>query len=157
MEQEDIFCRLRLGIEVLNEADRSLLTRDVHEQSVGARLAYHLQALFPDHDVDVEYNRHEADPKRLEIDPKCANKTNDEGETLVRPDVIVHQRGHDFSNLLVLEIKKEGNDEGTDCDVQRIMAFVQDETFDYTCGAVVQYRAGENTEGLQLTERFPRE
>ena len=56
--------------------------------------------------VDVEYNRDGATPKRLDLPEACANFRNDDGEALVVPDVIVHQRGHNRQNVLVLELKK---------------------------------------------------
>lgn len=41
----------------------------------------YLQAEFPDHSVDVEYNRHGDIPKKLGLPDECANFWNEEGVT----------------------------------------------------------------------------
>lgn len=80
-----------------------------------------LQNEFPEFNVDVEYNRDGEPPKRLGLPPDCAN-FNEEGEALVVPDVIVHRRGHDGPNILVLELKKTTNREPRNCDRERVRA-----------------------------------
>jgi hypothetical protein len=60
-------------------------------------------------DVDVEYNRHFADPKRLYLPPRRA-LDRELRATTVFPDIFVHKRNTDASNLLVLEVKKPGED-----------------------------------------------
>jgi len=51
------------------------------------------------------------------------------------PDVIVHRRGHDGPNILVLELKKTTNPEPRDCDRERIRALR--EQLGYEFGALV--------------------
>ena len=77
--------------------DRDLLHLGVHEQSITHKLAEHLQSQFADLKVDCEYNRHEIDPKEL-----CGAK--------IIPDIVVHKRGCNCSNALVIEVKKSNAD-----------------------------------------------
>jgi len=44
-------------------------------------------------------------PKRLDLQEDCANYRDEHGESLVVPDVIVHRRGPEGPNILVLEVK----------------------------------------------------
>lgn len=70
--------------------------RDIHEQALSHRLAYHLEnsGLFIGYHVDCEYNRHGEDPK-----------TDLHGNNF-RPDIVIHVRGNDESNLIMIEAKK---------------------------------------------------
>lgn len=79
----------------------------LHETTQHAsRLAQYLQSEFPEYTVDIEHNRDGDIPKRLGLPPECANYRNTDGEALAVPDVIVHRRGPDGPNILVLELKK---------------------------------------------------
>lgn len=102
--------------------DRHLLEHDLSERCIAARVALHLQHLFPEYCVDVEYNRAGETPKRLNLPDHCANYFDDQGRALVVPDVIVHRRGATGPNLLALEVKKTSNPEGPECDCERIRA-----------------------------------
>jgi len=69
---------------------------------------------------------------------KCANKKAEGGNSVVRPDIVVHVRGNDARNLLVLELKKR---QDSDCNRERIRAFR--EQFDYTFGATIVCAIGD--------------
>ena len=115
--------------------DRHLLMIDVSERSIAARLAMYLSERFKGHDVDVEYNRHGEDTKKLHdliYDYGCPRERED---TTVLPDVIVHRRGSDDSNLLIIEMKKSTSREGVENDRRRIRAFRQE--LGYKLGALV--------------------
>ena len=57
---------------------------------------------------------------------------------IVVPDVIVHRRGDNSRNLLVIEMKKKcPNQDGVDWDRQRIEAFCKD-PFNYCFGALAE-------------------
>lgn len=61
---------------------------------------------------------------------------------VVRPDIIVHNRksGEDKNNVLVVECKKEGaNQQSIDGDKQKIIAFMNSETYSYRFGLQVVY------------------
>jgi hypothetical protein len=84
------------AVTLLLQKDRVLLLNEAHEQTVTHRLAVYLDPLFPNWNVDCEFNRvgEEQDPKRL------ANSN-------ARPDLVVHRRGQSGpeNNLLYCEAK----------------------------------------------------
>lgn len=103
----DIDCRLRTdtkekiskAIETLYQIEKELIQDEVHEQTISARLSFHLQSLFPDYVVDVEFN-----VQGENRDPKL----DSEGRKR-KPDIIIHKRGSTGINLAVILIKCEWN------------------------------------------------
>lgn len=123
----------------LVEEDRHLLEVDVSEWCIAARVAMYLREYFWDYDVDVEYNRDGEQVKRLhDVLRDCPRDRNDGRRVL--PDVIVHRRGSPDSNLLVIEMKKDPGDKGTDSDRRRIKAFKKE--LNYKFGALVVCKTG---------------
>jgi hypothetical protein len=123
MERDDVRRRLEAALERLVRNDAYLLANNLGERCIAARLAMYLQGAFPEYAVDAEYNRAGDVPKRLGLPDECANYRNEHGESLVVPDVIVHRRGPEGPNILVLEVKKTSNPVPRDCDRARIHAF----------------------------------
>lgn len=83
-----------------------LLDLDVSERALSHHLAIYLAEFLPAGlQVDVEYNRHGACPKRLNLPPREASD-RELPATTVFPDIVIHRRGSDDSNLVVLELKK---------------------------------------------------
>lgn len=145
MDEAEVRRKLDEAIEGFLEEDLHLLENDLSERCIAARLAYHLQWEFLDHDelsVDVEYNRLGGNVKRLEnLPPDCRRRKNrdeplPQGNPAVVPDIIVHQRGKDGPNVLVIELKKTSNPEGSACDEIRIALFR--EQLEYECGALIE-------------------
>lgn len=136
MEKQEVTTRLNNALRKLAANDRHLLEFDLSERCIAARLVLYLQSEFPELSVDVEYNRDGATPKRLDLPEECANYQDDDGEALVVPDVIVHQRGHDGPNILVLELKKTTNREPRHCDRERVRALR--EQLGYSFGALIE-------------------
>ncbi len=136
MNRPEIEARLREAVAIMFERDRLLLEYEVGERAIAAKLACYLAPLFPDHDVDVEYNRHGLDPKTVQLPPECHGG----GERLIVPDVIVHRRGNDADNLLVVEVKKETNAEPRTCDRAKILGMKKQ--FGYTWGVLLEVPAG---------------
>lgn len=122
MEYPEAEQRVRDALTEFEATDRYLLENNLSERCIAARLAFHLQRMFPEYHVDVEYNRAGDTPKRLKVPEECANALDDEGRALVVPDVIVHRRGPDGPNLIGLELKKTTDPRGPDCDRERIRA-----------------------------------
>ncbi len=54
---------VQAAINSLLDRDADLLKRDVREEAISHRLAVYLEPLFPDYNVDAEYNKHGDDPK----------------------------------------------------------------------------------------------
>ena len=124
MHWTDVETRVKRAFDALSYADLKLLQYDANERAICAQLATHLQAVFPEYHVDVEYNRHGMDPKRIKIDPERGGK-------LVYPDVIVHRRGSDESNLLVMEVKKSTNSQSRSRDRRKLRCCVEDFNYDF--------------------------
>lgn len=111
--------------------DAFLLEADVAERAIAARIAFYLAPLFPRHQVDVEYNRHGIEPKIVNL-PEGFQRG---GRRLIYPDMVVHQRGHDEENILVIQIKRETNAEPRNYDHAVIEALKRE--FRYARGLLI--------------------
>jgi hypothetical protein len=136
MDPEEIGNRLRAVLEELIQKDSALFENDLSERCIAFRLSMYLQAAFPEYSVDAEYNRKGEHPKTLRLPEQCANYLNNNGDPLVVPDIIVHRRGAEGPNILVIEVKKTTNRTPRDCDHMRIHAFR--EQLGYTAAALVE-------------------
>jgi hypothetical protein len=94
----------RTAVAQMLERDRHLLDYDAGERSITHRLGLYLEPLFPEWDVDCEYNRNGHDPKTVTLpdrsDPRVKRQTS------TYPDIIIHRRGSNAHNLLIIEAKK---------------------------------------------------
>lgn len=124
------------SLDLLFDKDAGLLEADVAERTIAARLANYLAEHFPQHHVDVEYNRHGLDIKQVRLPEGCRGG----GLKRIFPDIIVHQRGHDKENLLVIQIKKETNHDSRDCDRAIIEAMKRE--FFYPHGLLIELPSG---------------
>ena len=117
--------------------DAYLFQVNVSERNLAGRLGMHLQPKLPEWHVDPEYNRMNGhDSKRIELPPVCAGYRNEDNLVLVSPDLVVHRRGSDGPNLLVVELKKTTNGDNGLCDQQRLLAFQRQ--FGYRFGARIE-------------------
>ena len=153
MNQGEVREHLDRAIQRLLKRDRELLTRDVNERSITHRLAVYLQDEFPDMDVDCEYNRRDFDVKRLDFYPRDTT-TDDTDARTVFPDIIVHKRGPDGPNLLVIEAKKSGNQRrnNQNTDRQKLEAFKRDPGLRYEHAVFLEFRTGNANPGLECME-----
>ncbi len=112
--------KVEIALGMLLKNDAFLLEHDVNERSISHKLAEYLQQLFPDYNVDCEYNWQVDDPCYKELsftseeEKQFYTKTDEEkikdkNAHTVYPDVIIHQRGHNRDNLLIIEMKKTSN------------------------------------------------
>jgi hypothetical protein len=100
--EEAVKERVRVALAMVCHHDRQLFDSSVGEWSIAFRLGVYLIQQFPEYDVDCEYNRAGDDPKK-----------RPDG-SLFRPDIVIHQRGCNSRNLLVIEIKRQGNNKDGD-------------------------------------------
>ncbi|MGY0500672.1 hypothetical protein ACWZHB_19470 [Nocardia sp. FBN12] len=97
---DDVHAYLRSAVLALYRDERELIESTVHEQTlafrIGLRLANSVER--PDNRlrVDTEYNRQGTRSKTI----------RNSGPIGERPDLVIHVRGNDESNLLAVEIKK---------------------------------------------------
>ena len=131
---------LNLLTQAMNESvasDEYLFRVDASERNLAGRLCIHLQPKLPDWHVDPEYNRMAGNaPKRIHLPLECTGYRNEDDLVLVCPDLIVHRRGSEGPNLLVVELKKTTNRDKGICDRHRLLAFR--EQFGYRFGARVE-------------------
>jgi hypothetical protein len=155
MEEQEVTTRLNRALREVEENDRYLLEFDLSERSIVSRVALYLQNEFPDFNVDVEYNRDGATPKRLGLPQGYAN-FNENGQVLVVPDVIVHRRGHDGPNILVLEVKKTTNAEPRDYDRERVRALRTQLRYEFGAQIECETRRGHQPAIPRMAERVDR-
>ena len=98
----------------------SLLDLEAHEQAISHRVAYYLESQFckgMNLNVDCEYDQHldacktfnfEKEYKKCDcVGCKKAREKKPNPKKRCRPDVLVHSRGNDDRNLIVIEIKQD--------------------------------------------------
>ena len=98
MTEDSVLGKVKDALQKFLENEGDLFEIGVNERSISHKVAEYLQYEFSDMKVDCEYNRH-----GLSRDPK-----NLMGKR-VFPDIVVHRRGTDIENLLVIEVKKKGH------------------------------------------------
>lgn len=96
-KDEDIKREVVGAVALVVRRDTYLLANALYEPVLTHRIAVYLEGRFPTHDVDCEYNQNMG----------AAKATPDYGN--LRPDILVHCRGHNNPwNLLAVEAKKVG-------------------------------------------------
>ncbi len=141
--EKEIKRKLEISVGMLFKNDAFLVENVVNERSISHKLAEYLQLLFPDYNVDCEYNRMEIGEddehfmtKRLNLGPEPINSDDTEAKT-VFPDIIVHKRGNNDDNLLVIEIKKADRD--TMIDEKKLKAFTNKCQLKYALGCLLTF------------------
>jgi len=109
---KEICKRIERAYKTLIEKDGYLLKVDANERSITHRLAIHLEAVFPEYNIDCEYNRDGFNSKRLIGYKKNIDSADTNGVT-VFPDIIIHRRGK-RDNFIVIEAKKLSNTDDSD-------------------------------------------
>lgn len=110
MDRSSIAAIVDKALNELIDDQPELLDLGVTERALSHHLAnYIAKAIEWAYHVDVEYNRHFETPKRLKLPPRDA-LDREIRATTVFPDILVHRRNSDKDNLLVLEMKKPGED-----------------------------------------------
>ena len=118
MTRQQLQHELYKALQILSKNDFWLIANNLNERTIAHKLAEHLQNLFPEFHVDCEYNRDVDQNSGL----KKINILKDryeavKGKTIkgisidvsVFPDIIIHRRGTNTHNLLVVELKKTTN------------------------------------------------
>ena len=125
---------LETALKKLFKQDAYLLSNGASERSVSHKLAEYLQELFPDYNVDCEYNRHGIDKKYLQNINEC----RDSDSNLVLPDILIHIRGNDDNNLIVIEMKT--SNESEKCDIKKLELFISQEgDYKYKYGFFIRF------------------
>lgn len=100
----DVVDRLNQALDRLEAHDAALLDEQASERSIACRLACHLQPLFPDWDVDCEFNCW-ADPRQRKGHLVVATTSDATEARTIFPDLLIHRRRHG-ERLAVIELHK---------------------------------------------------
>jgi hypothetical protein len=161
MKFNEIDNLVKQSLSDLYEHDLILLDNDVGERSITHRLAIYVEKRISELDdtevcrlnVDCEYNRNVAGglnaPKYLIIKSadqhKKANEFGRQSEEALEvssyPDIIVHRRGHNDCNLLVIEVKKKSSRIGDSYDIKKLEAFTKKDEhneYGYSYGILIK-------------------
>jgi hypothetical protein len=150
-------------VEAISKNEK-LLIEDVNEKTINIRIAIALEKQFPEWDVDTEYNRFgigqktkiiSASKERFlqyaskgiapQYDITLQELYDNPEKAPVYPDIIVHKRTEEFSNFLIVEVKKENNPElFNGWDEWKIKFFLH--TFQYRYGAQVILKTSKKYE-----------
>jgi hypothetical protein len=123
MKRNEIEQLLKRALQSVVENHAKLFTLNVSERALTHQFALAIRQFTPaSYDVDVEYNRHFDNPKRLNL-PRRKASDREIRATTVFPDIIIHRRNTD-ENLLVLELKKPNED--LDYDELKLAAFIME-------------------------------
>jgi len=121
---------VKISLKKLRSLDKKLLEIKVNERTITHKLAVYLQQSFPEFNVDCEYNRDECNEfddlvKKLELPTNNVSWDDTEAKT-VFPDIIIHNRGTQEKNLLVIEVKKSSSSISGKVDRNKLIAFTKD-------------------------------
>jgi len=156
VEFKDIKFNLYRAIDLIIARDSYLLIHDINEPTISHRLAMYLTPIFPDFDVDCEYNGNidaKSGRKYINLLQTRAKelgliKNNDSDkqiiDRLVYPDIIVHRRGQNGkeNNLLIIEVKKSSSQITDEWDCEKLSRFTSKEyenNYDYCFGVFVRF------------------
>jgi len=128
--------------------DKHLLATDASERSLTHQLAIYLSHHFTNYQVDCEYNRDGFSVKRLALHERTGIQDDSVDAVTVFPDVIVHRRGHNDHNLLVVELKKASSYISDDYDLLKLNAFKRDLGYQFAC----HLRIGYSLDGAAVTK-----
>lgn len=103
MTEDSVLGKVKDALQKFLENEGDLFEIGVNERSISHKVAEYLQYEFSDMKVDCEYNRH-----GLELDPKRIKGRKDQKKNIY-PDIVVHKRGVDTNNILVVEIKNHND------------------------------------------------
>lgn len=148
MNQREAEELLNLAIDTLVESDRELLALDVTERALSHQLAHYISVsgrVARPLVVDCEYNRHFDNPKRLNLPPRKA-LDREVRATTVFPDILIHQRNTDENNILVVELKKPGED--LEYDELKLNAFRRELGYRHAAHVIL----GLNGQGILVRE-----
>lgn len=134
MSFEEVKQKVQKALNKLRESDAFLIQANINERTISHKLAEYLQLEFHPLKVDCEYNRRAEAIKRLEVPRDNINWDDTEART-VFPDIVVHERGNDNNNLLVIEVKKSSN-KNNQFDKNKLKSFTN-EPYRYSFGLLL--------------------
>jgi hypothetical protein len=168
MTDNEIKFNLEKAIDRLFVNDFYLIQNIAHERSITHMLARHLADFFPDYDIDCEYNLDITNlkgryAKRKEIQvlidelenikkhiKDSPDKTiNEYGEIIIPlniyPDIIIHKRGTNKFNTLIIELKKSTNNDTNSIKLDNLkLEAYTSQRLQYRLGAYINLSVGKD-------------
>ncbi len=131
--KEEIEKILNDSIQELVKKESFLIQESVNERSITSKLACYLMPFFSGYSVDVEYNKMNGsiEPKTLKILQAEVSNDNSNAST-VYPDIIVHKREDNKSNLLIIEAKKSNSTVNHKQDYKKLDGYMQELGYKYS-------------------------
>jgi S-adenosylmethionine:tRNA-ribosyltransferase-isomerase (queuine synthetase) len=156
MRYGDLKNKIIRAIKTLRKNDSHLLWVDSSERSIMHKLAIYLGEEFKEYDVDCEYNRSKDVPKVI-MSKLLGRKNYSSLKKKVYPDIVIHKRGNNGDNLLVVEIKKSSNHSRgeRDFDVLKLEAYMsKGDDYQYRYGMFVDIFVGDDYGKIPIVHIF---
>lgn len=153
---------------LLQTSDIWLLKNDLSEQSISHRIAFHLEPLFADYNIDCEYNgdidrqnnkkaisvlKTELEQFGLLREKEASDLEKEFTNRAVFPDIIIHRRGTNKENLCILEIKKSTSRVDYEYDFIKLRSYTStqyDNNLIYQLGAFIEVIIDEEKPSFNL-------
>lgn len=173
MRFREVQAKVRRAVKQLNQEESSLLKRDISERAIVHQFAIKLASVFESYTVDCEYNGNVNgagdDIKKQvgflaehlkRVKKKYEHLPDDSVEQLgVFPDVIIHERKTNATNLLIIEAKKfTSKSDEVAFDRLKMKYYteysdVEQKPFVYDYGLLITFRCKQNA-GLHKLEWY---
>ena len=118
MTENDIKRKIETAAQKVYDKDKCLINHECNELTINALVACALRNELPNWNVDVEFNRD-------------GDKSKKVGNTVVKPDIIIHRRGKGMSNLAVIEAKGYWNSESRQVDEEKARKIKESHNYKY--------------------------
>lgn len=134
--EEKLKQALKEAVHTFYQKDQKLIEIKGTERACVFRIGIYLQEIIKRDDdlkglsVDSEYNKKRTAPKKL-------------AKALVRPDLIIHERLSDSSNMLAIEFKGWWNKGGHDKDIEKLKNLT-DSHYGYSYRLAIFVQLGED-------------
>ncbi|QGQ95820.1 hypothetical protein EHS13_13510 [Paenibacillus psychroresistens] len=150
---EEIKIKVTAAIKKLFDNDLYFLINDLNERTITHKLGTYLQEGFSGFDVDCEYNKNvdeENGLKNIHMLINEAEKLNKRSKIVLNgelyvfstyPDIIVHKRGGNENNLLIIEVKKTTNPTSRDFDQKKLKCYTDqlNSSLKYKYGLFIEF------------------
>lgn len=145
MTNKMILSKLKRALKNFYKKESFLVEYKVAERALTHKLAEYLQKLFPDYNVDCEYNKvGNGDSKRvsalMDANSDCPHNCNEcpANKCVIFPDIIVHKRGTD-ENILVIEAKTSWSRQSSENDYKKLIALRKANEYHYQMGVALRF------------------
>lgn len=158
MSTKDILSKIDKAIAELLVNEKSILKRKLNERILSNHLSNYLAPHFRNLNVDAEYNGDIDKPndrKALDIAAdrmkEIGYKINAKNNYKLIPDIIIHKRGTNKKNLVVIEVKKDvspDNDKNYDLiKLEHLTIDYLGNHYNYKLGIAITFGTGKNAGG----------